>query len=405
MNNIIKKITFTRLFLLFSFFISFAIINFPSSKWGLQMSWFIAIIMLLIFPQIIGYKFRISYNRNFKYVCTFFIILILLSITSLIFQSLNVIKFKDIDIIDLRSRSIPHCIYLIFEFIIYLFLTAYLTKHNNQRDAVIWFITYPFYIITIYGIYQWLTTFDLVPYTAVFNNNESTGFTYLRFKDSHRCCSVFPEPSEYAYYLGFMLPFILTPFYNKNITILPVFFKKKKLALCLYTFAVLSAGSMSLFAVFPIILFVVVRKFIKVSRRQIIFISIISIIILVTIVLLQRGRISEMMAGDDGSAITRYEALVETLNLFKGSPLIGGGFGAVRGLDLFSFMLGTTGLIGTSYFIFMIYKLRAISDTNKIFKTALICMLIVALMSNPIIDHTFFWPILAFNTVQINYIS
>lgn len=401
----IRNLSLPNLFLFFCFFTSFAVINFPSAKWGLQMSWTIAIIMLFLFPHYIGFKIRITLNNNFRYICGYWIVLIVLSIISLYLQSVNIISFQDISYDEIKSRAIPHCIYLLFEFCIYLFLVAYLSIQRNQRTAVKWFITYPFYLITFYGIYQWLTTFDIVPYTEFFNNNASTGFTYLRFKGSHRASSVFPEPSEYAYYLGFMLPFILTPFYNRLPKEAPCFFENKMLALFLYFFAVFSTGSMSLFAVLPIIFYLTSRKFIKISQKKFLIIILACIAIIGLIFFLQRNRLNDLAGGDDGSAISRFESFMLTVNLFKGSPIIGGGFGAVRGLDLLSFLLGTTGIVGTLYFVIMITKIKAVTYSNQIFKMGLICMIIVALMSNPIIDHTFFWPILAFNTVQIKFNS
>lgn len=393
----------TYLFLFFCFFISFAVINFPSSQWGLQMSWALGIIMLFMFPLIIGCKFCIGDWHNFKLISFFFILLVINSLISWILQYKGLIVFKELDRVELLSRSFPHCIYLTYEYLLYIFLVAFLSKKSRQHIAINWFIVYPFYIITIYGVYQWLTTFNIVPYTEIFNNNASTGFTYLRFKAEHRSCSVFPEPSEYAYYLGFLLPFILSPYYNKNKDDVPVFFKQTKISLLLYVFAVFSTGSMSLFAVLPIIFMIVARSFIKLSTKFYFYIIGICFVILGAILALQGDRIIEMMTGNDGSAITRLKAFEDTLNLFIGSPIIGGGFGAVRGLDLLSFLLGTTGIIGTGYFLFMIYKIKSKTYTNKIFKCGLICMIIVALMSNPIIDHTFFWPILAFNTVSIKY--
>lgn len=391
-----------KLFLFFAFFISFAIINFTSAQWGLQMSWCIAILMILFFPFIFGTKFRIPINVNFKYTTFFFSILILLTIVSWILQDNEVILFPDEDILELRSRSIPHIIYLIFEYIIYLFLIIYLYQ-SNSRISINWFIVYPFYAITIYGIYQWLTTFDILPYTEIFNNNASTGFTYLRFKYAHRACSVFPEPSEYAYYLGFMLPFVLAPFFNKHNYKHIEFFKNRKISIMLYAFAVITSGSMSLFMVMPLLLFLVCRKYMQLSYKFYLKYGMIFCFILVIIILLQKDRLADIGGGNDGSALIRFMAFEQTLNLFKSSPLIGAGFGAVRGLDLISFMLGTTGIIGTCGFFVLIYKLKSFTSINSVFKTGFICMIITALFSNPIIDHTFFWPILAFNTVPLKF--
>ena len=389
-----------QFFLFFCFFVSFAVINFPSAQWGLQMSWMIGIIMLIFFPVIIGTRFKFHCNHNFKLVSSLFFIIIGLSFASWCLQDLSVIVFKNDELEEFRSRSIFHCIYLLYEFILYLYLLVYLNE-SDKRQCIRWFIEYPFYVIALYGFYQWLSTFDIVPYTEIFNNNESTGFTYLRFKGVHRCCSVFPEPSEYAYYLGFMLPFIFAPYFNHTKTSI-CFFQLKKLSIILYLFSVLAAGSMSFFAVMPILFYIVSKQFIRLSKSALVTIVILFILALGAIVVLQGNRLSEMGAGNDGSSLTRFEAFVDAISMFQDSPIIGSGFGSIRGLDLLSFMLGTTGIIGTVSFIVIIYKLKNYSYINKIFKTALICMIIVALFSNPILDQTFFWPILAFVTTPLN---
>lgn len=366
--------------------------------WGLQVSWFIALLIFIFYPVSKYGKFRYVITSNFKHVSIYFFIVITLTLVSILLRKWGVIQLTESNESNLLSRSISHTVYLIFEYLLFVYIYVYLQDEKNHLGSLRFFISYPFFFITIWGIYQWLTTFDLLSYIDVFNNSLSTKFTYLRFKDAHRTASVFPEPSEYAYFLSFMIPFAIHLYYKPKSLI---FISKSKYFIILLAISIILCASMSLFLVLPIILIYALRDYVKFKLKH--FFLMISLlgIVLAGIIFLQNDRILDILGGNDGSAIIRYEAFEETLSLFKASPFLGVGFGAVRGLDLFSFLLGTTGIVGTLAFFKMIISLKAYSSINSLFLKALKCMLIVALISNPIIDLTFFWPILAFISVPI----
>lgn len=375
------------------FFVSFCIINIPSIDWGLQTSWFIAILIFLFYPLYKKGKIKFVITTNFRVVSIYFTVVVLCTILSVISQKIGFIHFEDIDSSELLSRCITHTIYLVFEYILYIYIYIYIQNKYVYLDSLKYFIVYPFFFITLWGIYQWITTFDVVPYLDIFNNSLSTKFTYLRFKEAHRTASVFPEPSEYAYFLAFMLPFAAKLYYDrKNV----LFIRHSKLFIGLLILSIILCRSMSLFIVLPFILIYVLRDYLKLKITHVVILVFILLVSIVGVIYLESDRLMDVMRGDDGSAIIRYDAFIETISLFQESPLIGAGFGAVRGLDLLSFLLGTTGIIGTIAFWKMIFSLRTYTELNGLFLKGLKCMIVVALISNPIIDLTFFWPILAF---------
>lgn len=382
-----------NLLFFFVFFVSFCIINIPSIDWGLQTSWFIAILIFLFYPLYKKGKIKFVITTNFRVVSIYFTVVVLCTILSVISQKIGFIHFEDIDSSELLSRCITHTIYLVFEYILYIYIYIYIQNKYVYLDSLKYFIVYPFFFITLWGIYQWITTFDVVPYLDIFNNSLSTKFTYLRFKEAHRTASVFPEPSEYAYFLAFMLPFAAKLYYDrKNV----LFIRHSKLFIGLLILSIILCRSMSLFIVLPFILIYVLRDYLKLKITHVVILVFILLVSIVGVIYLESDRLMDVMRGDDGSAIIRYDAFIETISLFQESPLIGAGFGAVRGLDLLSFLLGTTGIIGTIAFWKMIFSLRTYTELNGLFLKGLKCMIVVALISNPIIDLTFFWPILAF---------
>jgi hypothetical protein len=384
-----------RLFLFFVFFVSFCVININAIDWGLQVSWFIGLILLILYPLVFVYNHKIVLSRNLKIVTGFFFIIICVTILSWILQAFDLINFGDtIKKRDLFSRSVSHTIYFIFEYLLFIILTMYMQYCTNHIQEIKSFVIYPFFFIALWGIYQWLTTFDLLPYLDIFNNSVSTKFTYLRFKGEHRTSSVFPEPSEYAYFLAFMIPFAVECYFHYRDA--NTLCRRRYGFIFLLLLSILLCQSMSLFIVIPIIGIYILRNYIKLNVGNIVIIFILSIIALGCLFYLKQDRFFNILRGTDGSALIRFNSFLETITLIRYSPFIGAGFGAVRGLDLSSFMLSTTGLTGTIAFIWMIVKIRPETKINLLFMRGFKCMLIVTLISNPILDLTFFWIILAF---------
>lgn len=384
--------TLFRIFLFFIFFISFSVINVHAIQWGLQMSWAIAIVLFFLYPLIKTDAVILHINRNIRIVSIYFFITTTLTIVSWILQKAGVIVFEDGDA--LLARSMSHTIYLIFEYFVFVLMCIYIqNKHSHNKDVKA-FITYPFYFIIIWGIYQWISTFDIVPYIEIFNNNISTGFTYLRFKDHHRCSSVFPEPSEFAYYLAFIMPFITYQYFKHKEN--PIFSRHHIWMTILFLIGVVLCGSMAFFAIFPILLIYTTKRYVKLTPIKLLTVLVVAAIICGGILILYGSRFNAISTGDDGSAISRFMAFMQAINIFIASPFIGAGFGAIRGMDLFSFLLSTTGILGFISFVWFIFALRVKSQINKLFLQGFRCVIIVTMISNPVVDFIFFWVVLAF---------
>jgi len=338
------------------------------------------------------FKFKFSFNRNISLVTGYFITIIFTTIISWILQHEKIINLNNST--ELITRSIPHTIYILFEFFVFIFISIYLQNKQVHNNDIKVFITYSFYFISIWGIYQWATTFDIIPYWEIFNNSSSTGFTYLRFKEAHRTASVFPEPSEYGYYLSFLFPFIIHLWYKPEECI--CYSKHRKRIIILWIISVVLCRSMSMFITLPFIYFFIIKKYCKFTAKKLIAIIIIIAIGIFIIYTIEKDRLNNLFIGNDDSAIIRFNEFLKGYNMFIESPIIGGGFGAIRGLDLLSFCLSTTGIIGTLYLIYILIKIKENTKINKLFKDGMYCMVAISLISNPILDSLFFWVILAF---------
>lgn len=397
----VMKVLFNLLFF-FSFFSSFSVINFPSSEWGLQMSWAIALIIFVTWPFCIK-KYKWESTPTLK-KCAFLLISLLgLTILDWSLESLNLIKIPHEIDTDLKARSVPHFIYLIFDALVSFHIVCYLCIfRNNRENSIKWLVIYPFWFITIWGIYQWITTFDILPYLKWFNNNASTGFTYLRFKSAHRTASIFPEPSEYAYFLAFMAPFIYAIWRHRRQRFLT---NRPKLFVSLWIISVLLCQSMSLFAVLPLIFVYIYSRYNKITGKFIMICMLSGFVVCGAIIAIAWSRISELIAGDDGSAITRFDALIEEINLFKISPWTGVGFGSIRGLDLLGFLLATVGIIGACIFFSLMWRIKCLSYPNQLFKQSFVCVIIVTFFSNPVLDHLFLWSLFAFMSINFKNLN
>lgn len=116
------------------------------------------------------------------------------------------------------------------------------------------------------------------------------------------------------------------------------------------------------------------------------------------IVLGLAGRISETAAGDDGSVLVRFAGLLEALDLFMRSPVVGFGYGVVRGLDALSFTLASFGLVGTlALWVALQRFLRQVRlRATPILSSALLCLIAGCILSNNVFDHIFIWVLVAF---------
>ena len=398
------------LIFLFAWFESFAIVNVPSLDWGLQFSWFILLIFSFLYVlYMLGNinKMKIIHLDTRDVFIIFFVITVLDMIYMIIFPrdvryegtalGINIVYKTS----ELLQRSIFHTLYIIFlsisNFLIYNFLQR---KEYEEICYFIkkYFITIPFFFIGIWGVYQWLSTYDVIPYIRIFNNNLATGFTYLRFKGGHRCSSIFPEPSAYAYFLGFYLPICLSFFSNsESLFVIKQNKKNKFFVMSFYLLQCCLCKSFSFFAILPIILFFSIF-YLKLPRKikkiyKIIYIFFVCIIVLLAVILFGE-RVTDILKGTDSSMLVRLSVFYDGLLLFLNKKILGYGYGCIRGMDLISATLAFFGIIGFIALIFFVLKLLKKGKNNHIsnvLAVGYLCFITVGCICNPIYEFVPFW--------------
>jgi len=389
--------------LFFSFFISFALINFESINWGLQASWFFWLIFIIFYTPslIISRKsvfglMKLSHTRRVIYI---FLTILLITVTSWILQYLGAIQPPDIDDgYSGISRSISHTIYIVFYFLVFVYCRHFFLCNEKLIKRHFNFLyVYPFVFITLWGLYQAMSTYGFVNYSDILNNNLSTGFTYLRFVDSNRSSSVFPEPSEYSYYLFFILPIIFSLRKLGNESVGRFWYFSLIFLLLSQLFF---SRSIALIFGLPISVYVLLRVVFNkdLSRTIIYFIFLVPLGAIFFLVALG-DRVGSLFSGDDGSAIDRLLGFYQAIELFEFSPFFGFGFGFTRGMDLISFLLASTGFLGFFILFFFFYKLLtgpAISYQANVFRWSVILLFATSSLSNNILDHIFIWVVLAY---------
>jgi hypothetical protein len=389
--------------LFFSFFISFALFNFESVNWGLQASWFFWLFFIFVYtPNFILSKisvFSFLMLSNTGRVIYIIFTILLITVLSWVLQNLGAIQYENMDGDNSgMSRSIIHSIYLLFYFVVFMYCRHFFACNKKLiRHFYKYLCIYPFVFISLWGGYQVLSTYGFVKYIDILNNNLSTGFTYLRFVDSNRSSSVFPEPSEYSYYLFFMLPIIfsLRRLDYENVGRLWYF----SLIILLLSQLFFSRSIALIFGL-PISIYVLLRVVFNrpVSRAIFYFIFLVPFVAIFFLGALGE-RVITVFSGDDGSALDRLQGFFQAIELFISSPIFGLGFGFTRGMDLFSFLLASVGFLGVLILFFHFYKLLSgpvITYHANVLRWSIILLFATSSLSNNILDHIFIWVILAY---------
>lgn len=386
-----------RLAMFFSFFISFAAINFIDYHWALLWSWIfssIFVIYYLIPTCRYIYQENTRLDERYKITIKMFLTIFSVSLISWILQALEIISIPseyEISII----RSIGHTLYLLFYFIVFNCVYVYLIK--NERNYFLyfkWMFIYSFVFISAWGIYQYISTYDIVSYSDILNNSISTGFTYDRFKDEHRVSSVFPEPSEYSYYLAFQTPIIWAYFRNK-------FFISSLFARYFLIFLLLTQiymiRSLSYIIAIPVIIWVIA---VYIERKKglklLLAYSLLSLVGALVVGITMYARINALSGGNDGSVDDRLVGMFNSLDLFSLSPLVGFGYGITRGIDQLFFLLASLGFIGTILLLRYIILFIMNKNVPHIMSGSLLAMFASCISSNNILGYLFYWLILAF---------
>ena len=387
-----------RFALMLAFLISFAAINFEAANWGLQWGWVFSFIFCVSYLPLVIFRRRdyiIFRDPRFIMIKRLFLIIFTNTLLAWFSIKIGLINLSDSDML---TRSMGHTGYLSFYAVVFVCVYHFLKSNPEVYwNLFRWFFLYPFIFISVWGIYQILATYEIVEYNYTFNNNLSVGFTFERFRGSHRVSSVFPEPSEYSYYLAMMAPIIWAWFRGK----LPYGSgpRLRWLLLLLFITQAIFVKSLSFFLALPVIAMVILRAVEgKNGLKSTVQVVVVSAILVAVVGLGLGDRLFETASGEDGSSLTRLNGFLEAVDMFNRSPVIGGGYGIMRGLDAFSFMLACFGVVGTASIIVtlkMFFKEVSRSGT-PIFTGAGMCLIAGCIASNPVFDHIFIWIILAF---------
>lgn len=394
--NVIQRLLL-RLTLFFCWFISFAAFNFEGANWGLQVGWVCAFLFCVSYSPTVLFS-RDRFFRERTFVAAQRVLLVIFGSTAVALGLLvaGVISLPEPEML---TRTLGHTGYVVFY--AWVFFCVF---HALRRDAdqywghFRWFFIYPFAFIAIWGVYQNLTTYGIAgEYLDIFNNSASTGFTYERFREAHRVSSVFPEPSEYSYYLALMGPIVWACFRNR----LP-WQGSRRFGIVLLTLWLVQAAmvkSLSFFLAMPVVLYICLRHVEgrKLSVNLILSFCAAALVLAPVMALGLAGRIGEAAAGDDGSVLARYAGLIEALDLYLRSPVVGFGYGVVRGLDALSFTLASFGTLGTiALWVTLQRYLRAVRlRSTPILSGALVCLIAGCILSNNVFDHIFIWVLVA----------
>lgn len=384
-----------KFFLFFSWFISFSVFNIDSIGWGLQVSWLLGVVIVSASMALWWFRPRLALVESSP---VYYIFFTMFTFTVIAFSArLFGIVFlpPDVD----ASRVLFHSVYLLFYFFIFLSLHRVFVLHSDRRQVFFkWLFVYPFVFISIWGTYQWISTFDTIPYVWIFNNNVSTGFTYYRFMHDHRTASIFPEPSEYSYYLCLLGPLLWANFRKKIPEHTGGLLAKTSIFLWFTQAFFVNSLTFVVGAVF--VMFSVLRLIEKVRLFLLIPAMVLSGLMFLSVFVSTGAwtRVLAAVSGLDSSVLVRFTVATDALELASLSPIFGYGYGIIRGIDGVTFLLACFGFFGffiiILLFLNLLYRLKCRAPIA--YFASLIPFFAGALVSNNIFGHIFFWTILAY---------
>lgn len=398
--------------LFFMFFESFAVYNFvfAGNEFGLQFSWFLSLIFSFLF-----FVYKLNHGKlglqKIRHTSELFFVLFVASFLGqiwilcqkdMLIEISGSIRNLVLYTANMQIRSLTHTIYIVFLFfasaLIGVFLLECLSYQELLRIVKKYAITAPYFFIGIWGIYQWLSTYNVVPYFTIFNNSISTGFTYERFRYSHRTSSVFPEPSEYTYFLGLYFPIVISYVFGKtNLFSLKKTVFNKLLVLGFYLFQTFIIQSFSLYVAIPFLIIIAVNKSDMNKKGKLIFNILFLIFVglfIGALFVLYTERFQRILSGTDASFLVRFNYIILGMNMFRKSPLFGMGYGFYRAMDLVSGTFSYFGLMGVAALIVFVFRMnkKAKKDphSNVLF-TGYMCFLVTGCVGNSLFEILPFW--------------
>lgn len=397
---ITKKNWLFNAFIFFTPFTASAVININSITFGLQIPYYFAILW------IIRNSFPVLYTNNLKlskYVLKLLIPLLLFWIIALISLLMPIILDNKVLVhypddpwifspLKFKRVHITQFLYLTFVISVAMFLSFEVnTKEKLYKAIRILLISGTF--VCIWGIFQFVGYYVGIPYPYwLFNNNISfsQGYGQTVLGIFKRISSVAPEPSKFAIYLLWILPFFLALRIKNDYLIV-----RKRLSLyvlLLFIVLLFSTSTTSylgvvfmtfvlLFYFFDIKAFIL-RKTIKKSFLRTLMVSGFVLCFILTIMLflvfilnintsdiVKAAKFITVEKMQTLSGKERSEGFIKGFEIFFRFPIFGIGWGSNRSFDLVTTLLSTTGILGFTAFMFFI--IRIILKLNSLSKSYL----------------------------------
>lgn len=383
----------------FSVFVDFSILNIGAMDWGLQFSWFFSLflVLLLVFYSLYNLKAK-RYNNTFnRYIHIIFWSAIIITFINLGLHKMGfktVLNFK---------RSVIHTVMLTFTYFVYIFINQY---YINKINKLLNIYTVSFVFVFIWGMYQLVVIYLNLPYITFLHNNITYKATLDAVRWSRRMTSIFPEPSFFSTFLLFCMPIFYLNFI-KEIVLLDGRFRRLLFIAAL--FCGLMTKSLVFFSGFAIQVFLFTSYKISISKNKSKYIAVFGIII-VLFGFVVGSRLVDMLSGDDFSAMIRFMEFFKGIEVFKTSPIIGHGFGAIRTTDLTSTTLANLGILGFIFILFYIIFLfvNIIRQSNLIVRAVYVAnfsIIVSMLLGNPEIEFIYLWVQFAISSVIVESIE
>lgn len=416
---VFKKDNFLLDLLVFSsVFTAAAVFNIEATTTGITPFYFVGFIWIIsvfikYYRNNIKIKDILIKSRNNKLIralLIFALVIICSEFCLFIFNN----KYEYIDILSMESivisfskSNITQPIFVIFMIFISILLILELdNRYKITRVMKVFSIATIFSLI--WGIAQFCMFYLKIEYPHwLFNNNISYGQLYYQMiYGLKRVNSIALEPSTFALNIIVFLPMILVFWISEY----RVFSNHKKnkifmiiIILLTLTCAVLTTSSTAIVGIGLIVLLLSIYILIFSTKdgslrknKKKILVFYLFLIISIIIVFLLATKVFGMYWGTLVDALKditvnkrnlqtgneRMSAMLTSFNILKNNPILGGGFGSFRSLDLTTNLLSNVGIVGLLSFAYVVYvplkrAFKAIRK-NEIFSVGLGITLLVA---------------------------
>lgn len=383
----------------FTPFTASSIYNNPRTSTGVQPVFFIGSLwMLYLVIKIVRYgvsvKFKWdaiinSYNKTFNKVQKRFILAIVIlwaiALISLIMPILlrNRIYISPpegtgVRLLTLRKINFTQFVYLTFVLITPIFTMFHIQSLEKFYKCIKTFLISTLFT-TLWGFYQFLSHYLHIQYAySLFNNNIAYYQGWAQTVGGiKRVCSVSTEPSTYALFMSMMISFIII-FWINDMRLLS---KKLTITLLVCSIAsILLTTSTTAYVAFAGIIIVIIMFYYVVLAKfgagldfrqnglklvKLISFTALGIIIIVVIYLvvfrIQPGILINMIKDISinkfsvQSGVERKAALLNGIDIFRFSPILGVGWASNRTLDLITNLLSNIGILGFAAFAAVVY--------------------------------------------------